>query len=144
MSQHEDTDSDTEIDVCIESVAGSGSSEKRMTKEQYHKMMKLADPDYHTIKCRFGGRLKTVELYSTHSNPGYCIRNPVNGMRSKDKVGTNAEKSYFKIRMTSVGDGAEPVTLFYDSPETYERHLKQRLPQEIKREWRKKHLQPFA
>jgi hypothetical protein len=96
----------------------------------------LSDPDYYVTSRRSGSRTKDVELYSTRCNPGNLIRNPISGSRSNDRVGTKAERTYFKIRMTTVGDGVEPVTLYYDSPDTYEKHMHTKVSKNIKKEWR--------
>ena len=133
-----DSDSDTVSIVELASVADSEESVQRLTRQQYQQLLKQSDPDYHTVKRRFGKKMKTVEVYSTKSNPGYRIRNPITGHRMQERVGTLAERSFFKIRITSFGDGSEPITLFYDSPETYERHMSQRVSQDIKQAWRAK------
>ena len=99
-------------------------------------MMKLADPDYHVTNRRTGSRTKSVELYSTNCNPGRLIRNPMTGIRTNDKVGSLAEYKYFRIRMTTICDGIDPVTLYYDSPDTYERHMHTKLSRDIKKKWR--------
>ena len=80
--------------------------------------------------------MKDVELYSTRCNPGRLIRNPIVGSRTNDRVGSLAERTYFRVRMTTVGDGIEPVTLYYDSPETYETHMHTKVSNDIKKEWR--------
>lgn len=133
-----DNDSESEIDAesTVESIADSTASAKRMSRRQYQKAMKLSDPDYHVTNRRTGPRAKDVELYSTRCNPGRLIRNPVSGARSKDRVGSLAERTYFRVRMTTVGDGIEPVTLYYDSPETYEKHMHTTVSRDIKKEWR--------
>ena len=137
------SDSDSEsvdisVDIDMKSNVGSDISTKRLTREQYIKMMKLRDPDYYTIVRRTKKKNVTVEMYSTRCNPGVFIRDPKFGTRTKDRVGTLAEHSYFKVRMTTVGDGVEPVTLFYDSPDAYEIHQKNKLSHEIKQSWRSK------
>lgn len=131
-----DNESDNDTESLVESLADSTASAKRISRRQYQKMLKLSDPDYYVTTRRTGSRTKDVELYSTRCNPGHLIRNPISGSRSNDRVGTKAEHTYFKIRMTSVGDGVEPVTLYYDSPDTYENHTHTKVSKNIKREWR--------
>jgi hypothetical protein len=128
--------SDNDTESMVESLADSTSSAKRISRRQYQKMLKLSDPDYYVTSRRSGSRTKDVELYSTRCNPGNLIRNPISGSRSNDRVGTKAERTYFKIRMTTVGDGVEPVTLYYDSPDTYEKHMHTKVSKNIKKEWR--------
>ena len=133
-----ESESDNEIDTesTVESIADSTASAKRISRRQYQKALKLADPDYYVTTRRSGSRMKDVELYSTHCNPGRLIRNPVSGCRTTDRVGSLAERTYFRVRMTTVGDGAEPVTLYYDSPETYETHMHTTVSRDIKKEWK--------
>ena len=131
-----ESENDNDTESLVESLADSTASAKRISRRQYQKMLKLSDPDYYVTTRRTGSRTKDVELYSTRCNPGHLIRNPISGSRSNDRVGTKAEHTYFKIRMTSVGDGVEPVTLYYDSPDTYEKHMHTKVSKNIKKEWR--------
>ena len=79
-----------------------------------------------------------VECFSTSCNPGSYILCPYSGIRSNDKVGSVDEGYYFKARMPVIGNGIEPVTLYYDSPEAYERHHLVTLPNDIKESWKNK------
>ena len=131
-----ESESDTADDITdqdeVMSTAESDTSAKRLTRAQHIRAMKLSDPGYHSVVR--GNR--RVELYSTRCNPGAYIRDPRIGSLTRDRVGTLAERMYFKVRMTSIGDGVEPVTLFYDSPDSYEKHMRTRLPNDIKQSWR--------
>jgi hypothetical protein len=133
-----DSESETDETVTLELASNpdSDTSARRLTRAQHAKLMKLSDPGYHTAIRRANNKNIMVEMYSTRCNPGAPIRDPRFGTLSKDRVGTLAERSYFKVRMTSVGDGCEPVTLFYDSPEGYEKHHRTRLPFDLKQSWR--------
>jgi hypothetical protein len=143
---YEDVESDSDIESEIEvdselwanvdAEPSIADSDKRVSKQQYQAELKSSDPDYYVVTKRVGKKTKRIELYSTRSNPGRLIRNPVAGYKSNDRVGTFAERSYFKIRMTSIGDGVEPITLYYDSPEGYEKHLHTTVSHEIKTAWR--------
>ena len=131
-----ENESENDTESLIESIADSNASAKRISRRQYQKLLKLSDPDYYVTTRRSGSNTKDVELYSTRSSPGHLIRNPISGSRSNDRVGTKAERAYFKIRMTSVGDGVEPVTLYYDSPNTYEKHMHTTVSKNIKKAWK--------
>ena len=144
-----DTENDTEIDAESEaeldntSVA-SGVTQNRLTRQQVTAAIKLADPGYNIIRKPSGikpnGRNKFVkiEMYSTHSNPGYHIRHPVHGYRYTETVGSRAEHGFFKVRNVSIGDGTNLITLYYDSPEAYEAHQRTTVPFEVKRAWKEK------
>ena len=131
-----ESESELESESEVTSEAGSDNSAKHVTKAQYMREQKTSDPDYHKIVRRANKKTMSIEMYSTRCNPGVLIRDPRFGTKCKDRVGTLAERSYFKVRMTSFGDGCEPVTLFYDSPEGYEKHQRTRLPHDIKQSWR--------
>ena len=77
-----------------------------------------------------------VEVYSTKSGVGTLIRCPFTGMRTNDRVGSFEENYYFKVRFPVVGNGDEPVTLYYTTPESYERHHMCDLGEKSKEDWR--------
>ena len=137
-----DSESDNEIDNVIEtqsvveSVADSNASTKRISKRQVQKTIIDSDPDYYITSRRFGKKMKDIAMYSTNCTPGRLIRDPVFGTRYKDRVGSLAERNYFRVRMTTIGDGTVPVTLYYDCPEAYEKHMRTTVSYELKNEWR--------
>lgn len=79
-----------------------------------------------------------IECFSTSCNPGSYILCPYSGIRSNDKVGSADEGYYFKARMPVIGNGNVPVTLYYDSPEAYERHHLVTLSNQVKESWNSK------
>ena len=79
---------------------------------------------------------KKIVMYSTRPTPRACIRDPVYGTYSTDKVGTKAEYNYFKVRMPDIPtEDRNPLTLYYDSPEGYEKHQHTRVSTDIKNAW---------
>ena len=137
------TESDVDIGNDNASVA-TDVTPARLTRQQVAKEVKLADPGYNVVMKQTGKRQNgkskfvKVEMYSTHSNPGYHIRDPVHGHRYTDKVGSLAEHGFFKVRNVSIGDGTNLVTLYYDSPEGYEAHQRTTVPPAIKKAWLEK------
>ena len=138
MYNHDETnsisDDDTDVMCDIESI-NSDTSVIRLSKEQAIQMKKLSDPDFHAVKRQIGNKTKTIEMYSTNTTPGRRIRDPVSGVRFNERVGTKAEKQFFKIHITSFGDGTEPIILFYSSPEAYERHQRTKMNNAVKLAW---------
>jgi hypothetical protein len=136
-------ETDSEVDVDNASLA-SDVTPARLTRQQVAKADKLADPGYNVVRKMTGkkpngkSKIMKIEMYSTHSNPGYHIRNPVHGHRYTDTVGSLAEHGFFKVRNVSIGDGTNPITLYYDSPEAYEAHQRTTVPPDIKRSWQEK------
>ena len=133
-----ESESDNEIDIVseTESVAESTTSTKRISKRHAEKLIRLSDPDYYITTRRVGKKIKEIALYSTNCNPGRLIRDPVFGTKRHDRIGSLAERNYFRVRMTTIGDGVDPVTLYYDCPEAYEKHMRTTVPYELKKEWR--------
>lgn len=139
-----ESESDNEIDNVIEtqsvveSIADSNASVKRTSKRQrpVEKIMTVSDPDYYITTRGFGKKMKEIAMYSTNCTPGRLIRDPVFGTRYRDRVGSLAERNYFRVRMTTIGDGTVPVTLYYDCPEAYEKHMRTTVSYELKKEWR--------
>jgi hypothetical protein len=134
-----DTELDTDSEAEIENMSvASDATPARLTRQQAAKAEKMADPGYYVAKKQSGKKIVKVEMYSTHSNPGYHIRDPVHGHRYTDKVGSLAEHGFFKVRNVSVGDGMNPITLYYDSPEAYEIHQRTTVPPAVKKAWLEK------
>ena len=137
------TESDVDIGNDNASVA-TDATPARLTRQQVAKEVKLADPGYNVVMKQTGKRQNgkskfvKIEMYSTHSNPGYHIRDPVHGHRYTDKVGSLAEHGFFKVRNVSIGDGMNTITLYYDSPEGYEAHQRTTVPLAIKKAWLEK------
>lgn len=87
---------------------------------------------------------KRIDGYYTVNIPGSPIRNAVIGSYEMDhtgntkfRVGSVWEDLFFKVVITTVKDS--PYTLFYDSPEQYERHMNSSLPEEDVKRWYNKH-----
>ena len=137
-----ESESENEIDNVIEtmsvveSVVDSTASPKRISKRQVEKVFMMSDPDYYVTTRRTGKNVKEIAMYSTNCTPGRLIRDPIFGTRYSDRVGSLAERNYFRVRMTTIGDGTVPVTLYYDCPEAYEKHMRTTVSYELKKEWR--------
>ena len=87
---------------------------------------------------RKDGQLKNkkIDIY-TSGDFGSRIRDAVSGHYYSEKVGTFAEHLFFKVSF-STGEFKtknSSNTLFYLSPEEYEKHLLYSVSQELKDEW---------
>ena len=138
MSEKSESESEIEVETAsvVESIADSNASVKRTSTRQAEKEIRSSDPDFYVTTRRIGKKMKEIAMYSTNCNPGRLIRDPVFGTRYRDRVGSLAERNYFRIRMTTIGDGTVPVTLYYDCPEAYEKHMKTTVSHDLKKEWR--------
>ena len=79
-----------------------------------------------------------IEFYSSSEN-GY-IRNAITGYRSRVKVGTKDEDTFFKVKIASGECKKNSGMLFYDSPEQFEKHQFTILKLEVKEKWYNKQL----
>jgi hypothetical protein len=97
------------------------------------------DASYKTKKTSY--YIKKVVVYSTRITPRASIRDPIYGTFLPDKVGSKDEYKYFKVRMSNIAtDDRTPITLFYDSPEGYEKHQHMRVSANIKNAWHDRRL----
>ena len=104
------------------------SLDKRFHKHK--KMIKIEIDNGDSIRKQV-----VIEYYSSGPT-GSNIRNAQTGVYTKDIVGSKNEDLYFKVTLTD----NQLLTLFYDSPEQYERHQRVKLSQETKEQWFKKRL----
>lgn len=105
------------------------------------RMRELTNPGYHKIYKIYKKKARKISMYATRNNTGACIRDPIHGSFSRDRVGTKAELYYFKVRLASIVNHTnEPVTLFYDSPESYERHQYMRVNADVKNKWHERRV----
>jgi hypothetical protein len=78
-----------------------------------------------------------VQVYETNTTPHYKIRDAVSGVFwPKYKVGSYSEYLFFKV-FWSVGENGrkDPLVLFFNTPEEYERHMLVEVSPEIKSQW---------
>ena len=81
-------------------------------------------------------KTKSIEIgvygSGSHESP---IRNAETGEYYKYKVGTMDEDLFFKVMISTGEIPTGPLTLFYDSPEHYERHQYLELDGLTKKRW---------
>jgi len=133
------TDSIDYNDLTADEKADVDEFKRLYEKDKYviHKRLPVNTQNKHgsdTNKKSFYN--KKIVIYSTRTTPRSSIRDPVYGTFSKDKVGSKDEYNYFKVRMADFAtEDRTPLTLFYDSPEGYEKHQYTRVSAEIKNKW---------
>ena len=95
-----------------------------------------ADPGHK----RIGTKKNKLEYFASGNIPGNIIRNAVTGIPEYNRVGSAlSEDIYFKVRYAGNDSGNELDTLYYDSPEQFERHMNCRLRTENKQLWKNKY-----
>ena len=102
-----------------------------------HKIKKL-NRGYHKLvrNIVINNRIKKIEIgvygSGSHESP---IRNAETGEYYKYKVGSMNEDLFFKVIISTSEVPSGPLTLFYDSPEHYERHQYVELDGLTKQKW---------
>ena len=85
------------------------------------------------------GKRKNVSIYGT-GPLGWHIRNAVTGEKYSHLVGSKNEDLYFKVSYCTGETGQESKTLFYDTPEQYERITGSTVSQQDKSSWEEKRI----
>jgi len=94
------------------------------------------DSGFHLLKRKNNqGVIKKVPCYGS-GGQGTSIRNAITGERIfVHKVGSFSEDLYFKVMICTGESKNGPITLFYESPEHYERHMFETVENENKKVW---------
>lgn len=111
-------------------------------------LLNISSKNFHLVSRKIGKRRKTkIGYFTTSFNPNSKIVNAITGFRYRDEdpkfkylVGSKEEDLLFKVCISNGETGHEPVLLFYDSPEQFEKHQHTILKQAIKEEWLNKKL----
>jgi len=96
---------------------------------------------YHKItrNVLVNNRRKIVEIgVYTSGTQGSSIRNVETGEYYKYKVGSLDENLFYKVSNSTGEISSGPITLFYESPEHYERHQNTEVDIISKRNWHDK------
>ena len=114
-------------------------------KKSKYEDLKKADPGYHKMKrfvnTKNGIKREFYEVYTTSCDTGAIIRNAVTGVRfNKFRVGSRGESQFFKTRLATGETGRDGETLYFDSPEEFEKHMRVTISPEIKEKWLEKRM----
>jgi hypothetical protein len=119
----------------------SSLSTNRKKQLKYKDELKNIDRGYHKLKRNLNNKRVYIEIYTTSNSPGTMIRDAVTGARySEFRVGTLNEHLFFKVTVSTGELGTNKGTLYYDSPEQFERHFKgsSLVSQQTKEKWTNK------
>jgi len=131
-----DAESNNEDEVQTENEESIDDNRKMRRSER--DKIKKSDPGYFKYIIERKDLKVKVEVYSTNTNVGSLIRCPFTGIRYSEVVGSEDENLFFKVRMPSISDGKDCVTLYYSSPESFERHHLTILSKDVKKSWLEK------
>ena len=113
-------------------------NDDRRIRRSDREKIKKDDPGYFKYIIEKKDVKVKVEVYSTRTQQGSLIRCPFTGIRYSEVVGSEDENLFFKVRMPCISDGKDGVTLYYSSPESFERHHLTILSKDIKKAWLEK------
>ena len=125
----------------------SHSSDATLTKEQYKEIerVKNLDPGYNKlhryIKTTTPDGIQTkkrisLELYTSSGIPGNMIRSAVGGAyHSNYRIGKTDEDIFFKVGLATGECKKGANTMFFDTPEQYEKTFHTFLSRDIKNRW---------
>ena len=96
---------------------------------------------FHLVKRQSKDRKwHNVEVFSSGSQ-GSTIRNAISGSYYYgDRVGSIKEDLYYKVGISTGDVGRDSATLFYDSPEQFEKHQYIELSLDVKQKWYEKYM----
>jgi hypothetical protein len=85
---------------------------------------------------------KIIKYYPTVLTPGNVIRDAITGLHHRYHVfGSKSEQLYFKVAFTQGNNkfSQDGEILFYNTPSDYEKHMKVKLTDVAKTEWKFKY-----
>jgi hypothetical protein len=126
-----------EDDISISTTNYTVTSEKKKRLKALEDIKRL-DKGYNKVFRNRNGKQYSVEYYATSLNPGRKIRNAINGAYTNCLVGSYDEDLFFKLRLLTDKCDEDLTTLYYDSPEQYEKHFNTELDDVTKEKWKNK------
>jgi hypothetical protein len=101
------------------------------------------DKGHYCTSRSIKGRSVQIEFYMSRHNVGSLIRNAVTGFKENNlRMGRIDEDAFFKVKLANGEFGQDcPGSLFYNSPEEYERHFYTTVSQSIKDKWMARNLE---
>jgi hypothetical protein len=107
-----------------------------------NEIKEMGDKNYHIIYRKNRGKMMKIALFACGAR-GNTIRNAVSGQRySGHVVGSKSEDFYYKVQVSTgeISSNGDSISIFYDSPEQYEKHFGTFVEQSCKERWLNKKL----
>jgi hypothetical protein len=107
-----------------------------------NEIKEMGDKNYHIIYRKNRGKMNKIGLFASGVR-GNTIRNAVSGQRySGHVVGSKSEDFYYKVQVSTgeINSNGDSISVFYDSPEQYEKHFGTFVEQSCKERWLSKKL----
>jgi hypothetical protein len=125
-------------DDYVNDFMNDGQEEHDRSNKKIFEDLKKEDKGFYSWNVKIPGSVKPIKVEAYSSGDTGCrIRDAITGDRYQTyKVGSKYEDLFFKIRLASQNfAGRDPPTLFYSSPEQYEKHTKESVGSKIKEKW---------
>jgi hypothetical protein len=144
MSEYSEEEVDKYNDVYMDDDVSITTGDYTITSEKKKRLksledIKRQDKGYNKVYRYKNGKQYSVEYYATPICPGRKIRNAINGAYTNCLVGSFDEDLFFKIRLLTDKCDEDLTTLYYDSPEQYEKHFNTEIDDITKEKWKNKY-----
>ena len=136
--ERKDLTQENDIDIDLDDLTQVSESTKDTSmslKTKYKNKAKKQDKGYEKKVKIIKDKKIIIDTYHSNDTPGSIIRHAVTGVWLSARVGSIEENLYFKVRDNT---GKDTRSLYYDSPEEYERHMFLTLSTDIKGKWTEK------
>ena len=111
--------------------------------KHFHKVYRRVVDEKKTVRLNNGKvyyKNLAIGIYGS-GQIGTKIRNAVTGTKSDFRVGSVDQDYLFSVALCTGENGLkESVSMFYDSPEQYENHMKIQINSDFKMNWRSQHM----
>jgi hypothetical protein len=103
------------------------------------------EPNCYRLKRKIDGKQKKILLFPSQEHVNAHMINAITGIPYYNddgpyqyKIGSVQEDDVFKVKFLTGENKIPPITLCYDSPEQYEKHLSNTVDGGIKEKWYRK------
>lgn len=132
------------ISLDSESIYSDESKDSQRSRNSKHSRTEKKEENrsaMYTIKRKIDKKFKKINIFNTAIHINAPIVNAVSGYPYSDdemklyRVGSFEEMLFFKVRFLTYENGMPGLTLFYENPEQYERHLGNPIDENTKRQY---------
>lgn len=111
-------------------------------KNNLRNEIQQTDSEWRTFTTKINRKNVKIQYYVTNQTPGRIIRDAVTGAYCyPHRVGKQDETLFYKVAFTRGNTqklSRNGETLYYSSPQEYEKHMKVRIPEKDKQLWKDK------
>lgn len=131
---------DDELFEC-NTVTNTSSDDDSLMTVKRERVEKEQEKGHFKISRKIDNQFVKIDVFTGGFIPGSYIRNAITGYLHNYKVGSLDENLYFKVCIAEgISKKREPLILFFDSPESYERHFNTTIDVDFKKRWNEKKI----